>query len=424
MGREVGISEQGPIGVGPGMRAAVVHYGEGAEPDPGHRSHRAGRLAAMLVDAGVEVTRIVPSFRDWDGVQRPEQWTGTEGREGRLVIIPTRSYSNTRGRDRAGSLMDFNRGAARHIAANKGFDLIMAGFPPPGLIRGVTTADPGAATIADIRDLWPDALLPGGSIGRILAPAATAIGRGLARELNRADAVVALSATMLERAPAGAARTRVIPIGFEPSTEAERALWPGGDQPMTACYVGSMNQLFDLDAMLRGWLAYVNARSSSAPPPRLTVVGDGDQRALVDELVDSEPTVDLVGWVPGDQVGRYLHAADLGLTPTRTGHGTTISNKVSEYLAAGMYVLNTLTPEVGRPLDQLNLGRRFESTPSEWADAFARSERMLPRIRAERATRLADGDERFGAGRTNAAWSDLIAEVMAARKISSASQPI
>lgn len=419
MDRDGEIDERGPIKIGPGLRAAIVHYGEGAEPDEGHRSHRAGRLAALLADAGVSVTRIVPSFRDWDGFQRPEEWTGTDGREGRLVIIPTRSYTNTRGRDRAGSLLDFNRGVRRYLAANVGFDLVMAGFPPPGLLRGITAADPGAATIADIRDLWPDALLPEGSIGRFLGPVATLAGRALARELNRADAVVALSATMLRRAPSGAARTEVIPIGFEPSTEEDRKLWPTDPAPMSACYVGSMNQLFDLDAMLRGWLAYVEHRQSVGPSPVLTVVGDGDQRPLVDSLVGSEPTVHLAGWVPGNEVGAHLHAADLGLTPTRSGHGTTISNKVSEYLAAGMYVLNTLNPEVGRPLEERGLGHRFESEPAAWAAAFERSEKRLSQIRADRAERLAEGDRQYGAGPTNEAWLDLIGEVLTARRASS-----
>ena len=401
--------------VGPGMRAAVVHYGEGAELDPGHRSHRAGRLAASLVAAGVDVTRVVPSHRDWDGAQRPLEWTGFEGREGRLVIIPTRSYTNTRGRERAGSLQDFNRGVARYFAANQGFDLIAAGYPPPGLLRAITQADPEAATIADIRDLWPDALLPGGWVGRLLGPTASMIGRGLALELNRADAVVALSATMLERSPARAARTKVIPIGFEPSTEDERALWPEADAPMTACYVGSMNNLFDLDSMLRGWLTFLEARPKVGPTPRLKLVGDGPQRALVDALVGSEQSVDVLGWVPGNEVGRHLHAVDLGLTPTRTDHGTTISNKVSEYLAAGMYVLNTLNPEVARPLTERGLGARFESTPTAWAESLAAAEARLPQIRAARKTRLIESDRAYGAGRTEAAWFELIAEVLTAR---------
>lgn len=427
MGDGGAIDQSGQGQIGKRLRVAVVHYGEGAEPDEGHRSHRAGRLAALLVEAGASVTRIVPSFRDWDKFQRPLEWTGTEGREGRLVVIPTRPYTNTRGRDRAGSLLDFNRGVSRWIGAYRGFDLVMAGFPPPGLVRGITTADPDAAVIADIRDLWPDALLPEGPLGRFLAPAAALAGKALARELRRADAVVALSATMLERAPGGAARTKVIPIGFEDSTAEEQKLWPADPAPMTACYVGSMNHLFDLDAMLRGWLAFVATRSSSSsssstsvsgpagPPPRLVVVGDGDQRALVDQLVGAEPTVEVVGWVPGNEVGLYLHAADLGLTPTRTGHGTTISNKVSEYLAAGTFVLNTLNPEVGRPLDQLGLGDRFESTPSAWAEALTRAERQLPRLRAGRADRLDEADRHYGSGRTNQAWLDLISEILTAR---------
>ncbi|MEM7275973.1 MAG: glycosyltransferase [Actinomycetota bacterium] len=401
--------------IGPGLRAAIVHYGEGAEPDPGHRSHRAGRLAAALVAAGCEVTRIVPSYRVWDGVQRPTDWTGLVGDEGRLVVVPTRAYRNTRGRDRAGSLMDFNRGVARALGSAPTPDLVMMGFPPPGLLRAVRSVAPEAAVIADIRDLWPDALVPGGTVGRILAAPARLAGGLLARELRRADAVVALSATMLDRAPAGAPVTRIIPIGFEPLDLADRAQWPEGETPLTACFVGSMTQLFDFDAMLRGWSRFVADRGGDGPMPRLVVVGDGEQRAIVDRLAAGEPTVACTGWILGDQVAAHLHRADVGLAPTRTGQGTTLSNKVSEYLAAGMWVINTLTPSVGGPLSTQGLGDCIDSTPEAWAAAFARAEQALPRLRAGRAARLAEADRHYGSGQTNVAWFDLIAEVLAAR---------
>lgn len=402
--------------IGSGLRAGVVHYGEGAEPDPGHRSHRAGRLAAALNRAGCEVTRVVPSYRVWDGVQRPLDWSGRHGEEGRLVVVPTRTYTNTRGRDRFASLMDFNRGAAEALAADGSPpDLVMMGFPPPGLLRAIRRVAPDAAVIADIRDLWPDALVPGGTIGQVLDPAAKAGGWALARELLQADAVVALSATMLERAPAGAPIRRIIPIGFEPPDLALQSRWPSGDAPFTACFVGSMTQLFDFDAMLRGWLAFVSDRRNGGPNPRLVVIGDGEQRPLVDRLVGDEPTVELTGWVLGDQVAAHLHAADAGLAPTRTGQGTTLSNKVSEYLATGQWVINTLTPAVGHPLDQQGLGDCIDSTPEAWAAAFARAEDALPRLRAERAERLDEADRHYGSGPTETAWFDLIEEVLAAR---------
>ncbi len=400
-----------------GRRIAVVHYGEGADPDPGHRPHRSGRLAASLVEMGNDVVRIVPSFRQWDGVQRPQSWTGTVGPEGRLVIIPTHSYASSRSRDRITSLTDFNRGVAQFFTEDPHFDLVVAGFPPPGLLKGIKQATSLAATIADIRDLWPDALVPDGRIGSLLRPTAASIGRSLANELQLADAVVAMSSTMLERAPANAKRTKLIPIGFPEPRPEDQLLWPEAGQPMTACFVGSMSHLFDLRSMLLGWQRFIQTRSEAGPTPQLVLVGDGVQRELVDQIAANDPTVTITGWVLGEEVAGYMHRADIGIAPTRMGHGTTISNKVAEYMAAGLVVLNTLNEEVGQPLTDMQLGYGIAGSATQWSDAFAHLEANTGEIRATRNARLALANEHFGNRHVDRLWFDLIADILATRSV-------
>jgi hypothetical protein len=406
-----------------GRRIAIVHYGEGAELDPGHRSHRCGQLAASLVERGADVARVVPSFRQWDDEQRPLDWSGTVGAEGRLVVVPTRSFSNTRGWDRFGSLYDFNRGVAKFLADDPTFDLIVCGFPPPGLVRGIKRSAPDAAVIADIRDLWPDALVPNSPAGDAVRSTAGRAGRVLARELRLADAVTAMSPTMLDRAPSGVDRTAVIPLGFEPAADEDRNLWPSGEAPMTAVFVGSMTQLFDLRSMIVGWQQFVRGRDATGrPTPRLVVVGDGPQKAMVDELVDGDETITCTGWVLGPEVPKHLAQADLGLAPTRPGQGTTISNKVAEYMAGGLFVLNTLTEPVAAELDASSLGARVESTPVAWSEGFETAERNLESLRSSRPGRIETATVRFGRDRAEELWFGLIDEVLAGRAAGPATQ--
>jgi glycosyltransferase involved in cell wall biosynthesis len=168
--------------------------------------------------------------------------------------------------------------------------------------------------------------------------------------------------------------------------------------------------------MIVGWQQFVRGRDATGrPTPRLVVVGDGPQKAMVDELVDGDQTITCTGWVLGPEVPKHLAQADLGLAPTRPGQGTTISNKVAEYMAGGLFVLNTLTEPVAAELDASSLGARVESTPVAWSEGFETAERNLESLRSSRPGRIETATVRFGRDRAEELWFGLIDEVLAGR---------
>jgi glycosyltransferase involved in cell wall biosynthesis len=394
-----------------GVRIGIVHYGERIPTDDGYLPGRMGLVAEWLTEAGAEVTRFVPTFSQFVVEPRPIELSGSTSLQGTVELIKTRAYGESVGADRLGHLRDFVRGTASRISELPRFDVMLVGYPPPGIVRSVHRATAGKVPIlVDIRDLWPDALAPSGS--RVAARVAKALGTGLAAELLLADGVVAMSPVMLDRAPRS---RRLEPItncvSEAMAVPEETAMALNG--PLKVVFVGSFTQGVDFESLLSGWRLFQERRSPSyGPSPTLEICGTGVRAAEVKRLtVGLEDSVDLAGWVPMTQIPEKLARADVGVVPTREGFGTTLNNKMLEYLASGLFVVNTLNGGVSDDIVELGLSKRVDPAPQGWADGFALTENDLNSIRDQRAQRIAIARRHFGRPRIERAWLLAISSV-------------
>lgn len=400
------------------LRVAIVHYGEHVPTEEGYLPLRCGRLANYLHDRGVEVTRISPSFTRRGQQQRPMSWSGTKTDEGLILLAPTRSYDSSRGWDRLHSVRDFNSGAAKLLKDQPTQDLVIVGVPPPGLIQSVRSAiGPDVPILADIRDLWPDALLPNRSAGQILAPSVRGFGRLLAQEMRLATAVVGLSSTMLARAPRHL-RSQVIPIGMTSSPQDFSELWPRPGDDTSFVFVGTFAPLFDFRSLFEGWWLLRQKHPELADRASMTLIGAGQRQVEVSDYTRNLAGVDLAGWFNTDQIPRLLAGCDIGIIPTRQGQGITLGNKANEYLDAGLYVLNSLEHESAEDLQLPRLGWRVASTPEGWAAGFARAIEQTEQLRRSRRQRLETARSLFGNGTVEEQWRHLI-EGLVGRSIDS-----
>jgi hypothetical protein len=257
-----------------GVRIGIVHYGELIPTDDGYLPGRMGLLAEWLTEAGAKVTRFAPTFSQFVAEPRPVELSGSTSRQGSVELIKTRAYGESVSADRLGHLRDFVRGTASRISELPRFDVMIVGYPPPGIVRSVHRATAGEVPIlVDIRDLWPDALAPSGN--RVAARVAEGLGRALAMELLLADGVVAMSPVMLNRAPRS---RRLEPItncvSDAMAIPAEAATTSNG--PLKVVFVGSFTQGVDFESLLAGWrLFQERRRSSSGPSPILQICGKG-----------------------------------------------------------------------------------------------------------------------------------------------------
>ncbi|MCP5031203.1 MAG: glycosyltransferase family 4 protein [Actinomycetia bacterium] len=392
-----------------GRRIGIVHYGEHNPLDEGYRPARMGQLAAWLNEAGAEVTRFVPTYSPFALKQRPQEWTGQVTTEGTIHMIPTRAYASSKSRARFGFLRDFAKGSASAVASRSPFDLLISGYPPPGVILALRRAVGRQVPIlADIRDLWPDVLFvaPSATVAR-----ATAItGDALAQELRLATGAVAMSNTMVERAPRNrrwdpvthsiSESLRSVPISVDP------------DGPMTAVFVGTVKALKDFESLLAGWKQFGERRSPTVHEPVLQIFGSGDMEDFVRQQARLQGTIEFGGWVQASEIPKRLAAADVGVVPTRPGHGTTLNNKVLEYLGTGIYILNSLEVEAATQLDEQGFGTRVEASPEGWASGFLNFEKGLSGYRSARLDRQAQALARYGREGVEAQWLAHIVRAM------------
>jgi hypothetical protein len=369
-----------------GTRIAIIHYGEHTPLDDGYRPVRLGQLASWLTEAGVEVTRFVPTFSDVARRQRPESWTGELTGEGLVHMVPTRSYGSSRGRERLGFLRDFARGSALAVAGHPPFDLVITGYPPPGVVlalrRRIGTRVP---ILADIRDLWPDALFA--EPHPMVEQGARMAGRLLAQELRLATGVIAMSHTMLARAPAPRRRA-AIALSISDSLRAA-PVSVDASAPMTALFVGLLTSFYDFESMIEGWRRFLAQRPDDriGAEPLLRICGSGVLEDHVRSLAAEVPSIRCEGWVSSTAVPQLVAGADVGLVPPRPGLGTTLGNKVLEYLGTGLYILSSLEREGADELQAQGLGTRVTPSAQGWADGFARFEQELAQHRRDRAER-------------------------------------
>lgn len=401
-----------------GRRIAIIHYGEHTPLDEGYRPARMGQLAAWLTEAGAEVTRFVPTYSDIAGGQRPETWTGEETVEGVVHMVPTRTYGSSRGRERLGFLRDFAQGSAAGVAARGPFDLIITGYPPPGVVWALRRRIGGRVPIlADIRDLWPDALFadPHPAVAGLAAGA----GRLLAQELRLASRVVAMSGTMVARAP-HSRRGPAIPLSISDQLRsAPVTVEP--EASLQALFVGMLTSFYDLDSVVVGWRQFVASRpgpgttGETGPPsggPVLRICGSGVLEEHLRALVADEPTIRFEGWVPAAEVPTLVARSDVGVVPSRPGLGTTLSNKVLEYLGTGLLVLNSLEEEGAAALDGQGLGLRVAPDGAGWAAAFTQVDQELAVHRRDRINRQARALKVYGRQGIEPQWLAEIRDLL------------
>jgi teichuronic acid biosynthesis glycosyltransferase TuaH len=232
------------------------------------------------------------------------------------------------------------------------------------------------------------------------------LARQEARNLARADRVVAVSEVLAAKWRASGATVEVIPNGVDAArfVDVDRASWPADVhlEPPVAGFVGQLSDRIDVSLLE----AVVESGIS------LLLVGPGVDASRLDRLL-ARPGVQWVGQKQFEDLPSYLRVVDVGLTPyadTEFNRGS-FPLKTLEYLAAGRPVVATDLPAV-RALDtDLVATASSPSTFAAAARAALEDARTVEAMDARRAVarrnswdiRAADFARVLGLGATSGA---------------------
>jgi glycosyltransferase involved in cell wall biosynthesis len=318
--------------------------------------------AALIADVaeglhrqGHEVTVLTgfpnyPTGKTYEGWrQRPWAVSRVGGcRVKRVVQYPSHDSSALR---RAASYLSFGLAAAvfgwRDLRAA---DVVYVYHPPLTTAVGpwLSRVFGGAPYVLHVQDLWPDAVLEAGMVGRRPAGPLTRLLDRICRvAYRRAAAVVCIAPTMAELlAERGvpAARLDVVPnwadetLFFPVDRDQELADELGAGSGTSVMFAGNMGAAQALDTAVRA-----AAEVRDLPGFRLLLVGDGLHRPQLERLareLDAD-NVSFLGSRPLEQMNAITAAADAQLVTLldRPFLRGTVPSKLGSVMAGGLPVV-------------------------------------------------------------------------------------
>lgn len=379
-------------------------------------------LSELLVKEGFEVDLITSSFQHWDKAQRDCSRACYQGLPYRIVFINEPGYKKNLDLSRILS----HRQAAKNLRAhfrkqfdgNAGYDLIYAEIPPNDVARvcAEEAKAHGVPFVADINDLWPEAMRMVVDIPVLSDIAFYPFSRDANRVYNLLSGAVGTSDEYAARpeqdrtAPYPRATVYVgndLAKFDEGAREHAAAIEkPAGEFWVT--YAGTLGASYDVKTLIEAaaqlagkandkrdahageasahgtGAAHAADGANGAPLNiRVKILGDGPDRNALEQLRDKlDAPVDFLGYTPYDKMAAYLCASDITVNSLVRSAAQSIVTKIGDYLASGKPMINTgSSPEFRAKVENDGFG---VNVPAEDAPALAAA---IAQLAAHESTR-------------------------------------
>jgi glycosyltransferase involved in cell wall biosynthesis len=360
-----------------GMRVWLVNHWEDLPTDDNARKYRTGMLADGLRRRGHRVTWWSATRNQRRGILRARSDSVVEVDDGyciRLLHVPLTYRRNVSARRLAyeeAFAWKFSRAAALAPAP----DVVVASMPWPTLAKAAVLSARRRKTrgVVDIRDMWPDSFsLAVSTVKRVLgAPISGRLRANVRTAVGFADGIVGINPGFLDWGLGYADRARrvtdnVFPIGYDdtdvPSAkeqQAARDFWeehglslPSGS-PL-AVFWGRMSYSVDMGAVIEG----ARACQERGISMRFVLCGEGDELQRFRSQAASLENCVFPGHVGRAELVVLGQHAAMGLLPIRRqfDYQASLSNKMFEYLAAGLPVISHLNGVAGDLIKTHDLG--------------------------------------------------------------------
>lgn len=339
-----------------------------SEPSHPATFDRYAWICGALAARGAEVTQFVSAFDHGRKARRAVP----AGLPWRAVPVPEPGYARNVGVARLASHLVFDALVAPALAAEalRGGrpHALLAALPHEGAaaVAGLLCKAAGARFVVDVHDTWPESVLAVtrlGTLGRAgyrawratadlayrLADDAFA---GSHRYAARADEV---------RLPRGRPAARAIPLGGDAAWYAAVAPAAALPAPLAGTsflvgYVGALGENYDLDTALDA----VADLAAGHPGVALAVLGAGEREAALRRRADR---LGLRAWFSGRrphaELVALLKRCHVGLNCFRPGGNVAFSYKLTDYLLAGVPVVNALEGEAAELIARHGLGESY-----------------------------------------------------------------
>lgn len=221
--------------------------------------------------------------------------------------------------------------------------------------------------ILDIQDIWPDSFnvvfnLPNKVFSFLVFPFTL-----FANKIySMADHLIAVSNTYLSRAQKFSKNSYVVFIGADLEAFDKKGNQSLNKNPneIWLTYIGTLSYSYDLITVIR---ASVTLKNKGYSEIKVKILGEGpDKELLKKEALELGAPVEFLGYQDYKDMARYLCESDIALNSLSKNSQGSITNKLGDYLAAGLPILNSGTNnEVINLIKDYHLGLNYNSGDKE-----------------------------------------------------------
>lgn len=281
----------------------------------------------------------------------------------KMTLQFEKGYKRNIGLDRISSYRQFGRNVQKYLEKRKKPDFIIVSIPSLSVADRVTkyANKNKIPVIVDIQDLWPEAFKMALSIPVISDILFYPMKKQADRIYTRADKIMAVSDTYVARGLKCNDKDRSglsIYIGSDSKLIAEKTSDIEVNKPQNEFwigYVGALGHSYDIESVIK---AIKILEEQNVKNIKFIVMGDGILRAHFEQVAkDNGINAEFTGLLEYGKMMKALSCCDIAVNPIIGKSVSSIINKVADYAAAGVPVINTQNSEEYRQLlEKYNAG--------------------------------------------------------------------
>ncbi|HAX51748.1 glycosyltransferase family 4 protein [Muricomes intestini] len=349
-------------------KIAVITMGVRLDGEKGYTRFR--YLCDFLTEAGYRVDLITTTFQHWEKAQRDiEKIRKSDYRFG-LKFIYEPGYKRN---------VDIKRIRSHRIAAKNltalleregDYDLLYAEIPPNdvALACGEFAKKKGIPFVADVNDLWPEAMRMVLDIPVISSILFYPLQRDAEKVYSLVSGVIGTSDEYRDRPFENQKRDvpkATVYVGNELSVFDSGAEKTSGDivkpeEEFWVTYAGTIGTSYDIRTML---LAAEELAKRGKENIKIKILGGGPLKDELEALARDKKinNAEFAGYAPYDKMAAYLKKSDILVNSFVRKAPQSIVTKIGDYLAAGKAMINTcMSPEFRNKVENDGFGVNIE----------------------------------------------------------------
>jgi len=265
----------------------------------------------------------------------------------KMTLQYEKGYKKNIGFDRISSYNQFGKNVRKYLETRKNPDLIVVSVPSLRVADEVTkfANKNQIPVIVDIQDLWPEAFKMALSIPIVSDILFYPMKKQADRIYSRADKIMAVSDTYVARGlkcNKKDSKGLSIYIGSDSELIKQKIAIIEIDKPDNEFwigYVGALGHSYDIESVIKAIKILNNEGIKNI---KFLVMGEGVLKEHFKQVaIENEVNVEFTGLLEYGTMMKTLMAFDVAVNPIIGKSVSSIINKVADYSAAGVPVINT-----------------------------------------------------------------------------------